>query len=398
MKFPFLRQRIQPQKIEEKKIDTVPDKPASSQTRNILDHPFQSSFNSYQPLTRNIGVLRNLREAIPLLNAGLNIRKLLMGTFTVDTFGNKALLESFEYFNNKIRVNWTSQGFSSWWGDMFGSADETGMGVGEIVLAENLKDIYHLKNCKTEDFAYVKDEVTGGYVLGVRENLTNKIKILERPELVPVVTLDTRDGDPYGVPVLWGLPFVGQVFLRIEKAWENAAWRWAEPSMAVIVTGGEDQKGETGAKTTNAIAMSIAGQIKEVMQKKRIGQTGDIFGGVPYGGKVDIKLLGGGDTIDVMEIPSKTMAEQLIAVTGIPPHLLGLSWSTTERMSSEQNDILVSRVNKYRERITPILEKVYDTWLLVTGNGAAKYKIVWDEDVFNGRSENGSIGKIECRC
>jgi hypothetical protein len=338
----FGRNKVQPQKAVEPKQD-IPLKPASSQTRDAWNHPFQSAFNSYAPLTRNIGVLRNLREAIPILNAGLNIRKLLMGTYTIDTFGNKALAESFDYFNTHVRTNSTSQGFNTWWGDMFGSADETGMGVGEIVLTENLKDIYHLKNCKTEDFAYIKDEQTGGLVLGVKEALTNRMIALQSPELVPVVTLDTRDGDPYGVPVLWGLPFVGQVFLRIEKAWDNAAWRWAEPSMAVIVTGGEEQKGEAGAKTTKHIADAIISQIAEVMKKKRIGQTGDIAGGVPYGGKVEIKMLGEGAVIDVMEYPTKTLAEQLVSVTGIPPHLLGLSWSTTERMSSEQNDILVSR-------------------------------------------------------
>ena len=38
------------------------------------------------------------------------------------------------------------------------------------------------------------------------------------------------------------------------------------------------------------------------------------------------------------------MTEQIVSRLGIPPFMLGLSWSSTERMSSEQSDMLTSEI------------------------------------------------------
>ena len=38
----------------------------------------------------------------------------------------------------------------------------------------------------------------------------------------------------------------------------------------------------------------------------------------------------------------RQILEQLVAKTGLPPFLLGLNWSTTERMSTQQADILMA--------------------------------------------------------
>ena len=43
---------------------------------------------------------------------------------------------------------------------------------------------------------------------------------------------------------------------------------------------------------------------------------------------------------------------------GIPPFLLGLTWSSTERMSSQQADILTSELEAYRRLLNPVIEKI----------------------------------------
>ena len=61
------------------------------------------------------------------------------------------------------------------------------------------------------------------------------------------------------------------------------------------------------------------------------------------------------------------MLEQIVAKMGIPPFLLGLSWSSTERMSSQQADMLTSELTAYRRILEPAVLKICKTWLRLNG-------------------------------
>lgn len=65
-------------------------------------------------------------------------------------------------------------------------------------------------------------------------------------------------------------------------------------------------------------------------------------------GDVDIKVIGADSQVLDSEVPVRQILEQLIARTGIPPFLLGLSWSSTERMSAQQADLLTSEITAIR--------------------------------------------------
>ena len=68
-------------------------------------------------------------------------------------------------------------------------------------------------------------------------------------------------------------------------------------------------------------------------------------------GDVQIKAIGAdGQQMD-SEVPVRQMLEQIVAKMGIPPFLLGLSWSSTERMSSQQADMLTSELTAYRSGV-----------------------------------------------
>ena len=61
-------------------------------------------------------------------------------------------------------------------------------------------------------------------------------------------------------------------------------------------------------------------------------------------GDVDIKVIGADGPILDSQAPVRQILEQLVARTGIPPFMLGLSWSSTERMSAQQADMLTTEV------------------------------------------------------
>ena len=75
-------------------------------------------------------------------------------------------------------------------------------------------------------------------------------------------------------------------------------------------------------------------------------------------GDVEIKVIGADNQFIDTQVPVRQILEQIVAKTGLPPFLLGLSWSTTERMSRQQADILTTELESYRNILTPVAERV----------------------------------------
>ena len=67
-----------------------------------------------------------------------------------------------------------------------------------------------------------------------------------------------------------------------------------------------------------------------------------------------------------------------MAKTGLPPFLLGMSWSSTERMSQQQADMLTTELWAIRRTVEPVLEQVCTLWLRLHGFGC-RPEIVWDD-------------------
>ncbi len=95
-------------------------------------------------------------------------------------------------------------------------------------------------------------------------------------------------------------------------------------------------------------------------------------------GDVQIKVIGADNQILDSEIPVQQMLEQIVAKTGLPPFMLGLSWSSTERMSSQQADVLTSELEAYRRILTPVIRKVCVVYLNSLGY-SCNTKVVWDD-------------------
>ena len=74
----------------------------------------------------------------------------------------------------------------------------------------------------------------------------------------------------------------------------------------------------------------------------------------------------------------RLILEQLISQTGIPPFLLGLNWSSTERMSSQQADIMTSELTALRRTLTPVVEKICRLWLRLHGYDCP-FTVEWEE-------------------
>ena len=84
-------------------------------------------------------------------------------------------------------------------------------------------------------------------------------------------------------------------------------------------------------------------------------------------GDVDIRVIGADNQFIATEVPVRQLLEQIVAKLGLPPFLLGLSWSSTERMSSQQSDLLTGELESYRRLLTPVLAKIAGLYLRSQG-------------------------------
>ena len=100
------------------------------------------------------------------------------------------------------------------------------------------------------------------------------------------------------------------------------------------------------------------------------GKQGDVRDFVAMG-DVDIRVIGADNPMPESEVPVRQILEQLIARTGIPPFMLGLSWSSTERMSSQQADLMTSEITAIRRSLEPVIERICETFLRLHGWGGS---------------------------
>lgn len=118
-------------------------------------------------------------------------------------------------------------------------------------------------------------------------------------------------------------------------------------------------------------------------------------------GDVSIRVIGADNQILDSDIPVRQLLEQIVAKLGVPPFLLGLSWSSTERMSSQQADLLTSELESYRRLLEPVIEKICRIWLLLNGY-SERMEIVWEDislqdtvDLSGARLKNAQAAKLE---
>ena len=116
---------------------------------------------------------------------------------------------------------------------------------------------------------------------------------------------------------------------------------------------------------------------RTVADAMRDAQSGAVRDFVAVG-DVDIRVIGADSPILESEVPVRQILEQLVAKTGIPPFMLGLSWSSTERMSAQQADMMTTEITALRRSLEPVVERVCEVWLRIHGYDH-RVRVEWDD-------------------
>lgn len=337
---------------------------AATQLRGRTD----DAFGTLRTLTPLGGaeerLYRAMRESIPLLDAAIGKLVRLCGGFTVECAQEQQALNDFLRSVPCGRGQYGVHGFLSTYLD---SLLTYGRAVGEMVVSGG-----QLAALCWGDVTTVQIEQGDGPLDTVicAPDKNGTVRPLPYQHLLLLTTLNPEPQNPYGVSLLRSMPFMADILLKIYRTvglnWERAG----NVRYAVVCKPGS--AGEYASADRQA--ETIASEWSAAMQDAKNGVVRD-FVAV---GDVSVKVIGADGQILDAETPVRQILEQLVAKTGLPPFLLGLSWSSTERMSKQQADLLTSELWAIRRAVEPALERICTLWLRLRGCGCTP-RIVWDE-------------------
>lgn len=367
-----------------KKQDAVPAHPPVLASGSA---PFREPFGalgSYSMPPSICGDLyRALREAIPVIDAGIYKLIRLTGGFQA-VCADKRFQPILDDFCQNVPADSGSVSLQGFIDCFFEQLLTYGTAVAEMV-PDSTGKIRYLYNAPHTAYRLrrSKSDFRRPEVLPA-DDLTDTP--FPRQEWLLVCTLGAQPGEVYGTPLLSGLPFVSSVLTKIYNAVGQNWERVGNVRFAVTYKPGDDMGGKAYAKER---AMQIASQWSEAMRNREVRDFVAV-------GDVDIKVIGADNQILDSEVPVRQMLEQIVAKLSLPPYILGLSWSTTERMASEQADLLTTELEHYRRVLTPVLETVCRTHLRAYGY-TGKTEIVWNDILLRDTVEDATARHLDAQ-
>ncbi len=339
---------------------------AACQIRTGQSHPF-GALKGFTPLGGGQEMIyRQLREAIPVLDAAVGKLVRLSGGFAVQC-RNAQAQKKLEHFLENVPCGRGQVGIDSFLSGFMDSLLTYGRAAGEMV-------------------------VSGGHLQAVCWGDVTRLEVLEQPgsldiqlwgpdayghmhplpyqQLLLFTTMNPEPAYPYGVSMFRGMPFLADILMKIYTTigvnWERAG----NVRYSVIC------KGEEGMdpQQVQQQGQQVAREWSKAMEDCKNGSVRD-FVAV---GDVQIKVIGGEAPVLESQVPVRQILEQIVAKTGLPPFLLGLNWSTTERMSTQQADILTSELWALRRNVEPVLRKICRYYLALEGLDD-RVEILWND-------------------
>lgn len=337
---------------------------ASVQTGQVKSHPFDFLERVGAVDEQENRLFDQIRQAVPIVDASINKIIRLVGGFTVNCSNGDGQRELDEFCKN-IQVGASSVGLEQFLYCYLDNLLTYGNAAGEMIPLRSGDGIGALYNIPLTDILVKESEnPTHMDLFSYPDGVTPAP--VEHPERILFSALNPAAGQLKGRSLLSGLPFVSSVLLNIYQSIGQNFERMGNLRFAVTY---KPQGGVDGTYARE-IAQDMANQWADTMRDS--GQVKDFIAV----GDVDIRVIGADNQVIDTQVPVRQMLEQIIAKLGLPPFILGLSWSTTERMSQQQAEILASELESYREILTSVILRVCRYHLNLKGLGG-KISVKW---------------------
>lgn len=340
-------------------------RPVRTQIRDGTRHPF-GLLDGYVPLrTAETRLYRAVREAVPVVDAAIYKLIRLTGGLSVRC-GDPAAERELAEFLRTVPAGRGQYGLNAFLGCYLDSLLTCGRAVGEIVPAAGGGDIAALLCGRAEDVEIREGDNPLDFTLCGSDG-HGAPRPLPRQDLLLFTPLNPETDSPYGVSLLRSMPFLADVWSKIFQTVGTNWERCGNVRFAVTCPAAADGQADRRSR-------ELAQEWASAMSDTRDGAVRD-FVAV---GDVGIRVIGADNQILDSEVPVRQILEELIAKTGIPPFMLGLQWSSTERMSAQQADMLTTEITALRRTLTPAVERICRLWLRMRGY-TCPFAVNWDE-------------------
>lgn len=311
------------------------------------------------------GLYQALRDSVPVIDACISKIVRLTGDFKV-MCKTKSAQSAIDDFVMNVPVGISGRSLQTF-ADMYLDTLLTfGKSIAEYTVDPDTGCLSSLFVCDPELFEVMPDKRTGEPVF--RFAGAKKTVDFKNADRILYTALNPTPKCPSGRSLLRGLPVFADILTTIYSCVGNNFDRAGNLRYAVTYKPSGDNDAQFAAQR----AKTMAAQWTEGMQSAKNGVMKDFIAV----GDVDIKVIGAESGLIDTNIPVRQLIEQIISKLSIPPFLLGLNWSSTERMASQQADILTSELEYYRRLLTPVLVRVCRAFLTLAGE-CDEVEIAW---------------------
>lgn len=338
---------------------------APAQLRSGEHHPFQALSGFLPMRPGELRLYRAVREAVPVVDAAIyKLIRMTGGARAVCTDA-QAQAELTEFLR-RVPAGRGQFGLNAFLEGYLDSLLTCGRAIGEIVPTAGGREIAALLWGRVEDVEIREGGTPLDFTIWGPDE-TGRLQPLPRQQLLLFTPLNPESENPCGVSILRGMPFMSDILMKIYHTigvnWERCG------NLRFAVTCRDDGAGQAAERS-----QILAREWSRAMADSRDGTVRD-FVAV---GDVGIRVIGGDAPVLDSQVPVRQILEQIVAKTGIPPFMLGLSWSSTERMSTQQADLLTTEITAIRRSLTPAVERICRMWLRMHGYGCG-VEVVWED-------------------
>lgn len=331
-----------------------------------------------------------LREGIPIIDSA--IRRLISLNGTIKVIGdNGPLVRELEDFCTNVPVNDMQKGIHAFLENASNETFEQGFALSEFILTPDLKDIAGLRVADSKQIVFRRN-AEGRALPYYRQPGYNAQTVWSRPETIvqriltstysqsaylsgmwesPLTpdnklyfSINNENTDPYGVSVMRSMEFVSKILMTMQNSIMNVWERFGDPSYHVKY---KTTRRDLGAEDIEARRKKIASDFTNAITSKRAGKSADFITAVNADADITIEVIGHDNNILQLDVPARHILEQIVSKTGLPAWMLGIYWSTTERMATLEVESALQDAKVRDLAMLPEFIRLFSTFLLVRG-------------------------------
>ena len=312
-----------------------------------------------------------LREAIPVMDAAINRLVSLDGHLIV-TGENDALVEEIQEWFYNVPVNDIQKGIQAFHQNFSNEAFEQGFSLGEYVTNKSRTDIEQLRVADSKYIKFKRNAASGLDIYQKADNDPDWRKLNPSPLLY--FSINNENQNPYGTPLFRSCEFVAKVLATMHNSLLNVWERFGDPSYSIIY--------KTSRKDGNDLVarrQTIQDEFNTAIRAKREGKSADFVRAIDQNSEIAIDIIGANGQVLEMDVPARHVLEQIVAKSGLPSWMVGMHWSTTERLSDNEAEMLLADISTRQAAKMPYFYNLIRTLLLLRGRTWKKgdWKLEW---------------------